>query len=118
MKAKQKKRIRKRTIEIRRAISAMDHVSSGTLQTRTKVCGRPNCRCATDPDYRHGPYYEWNRRIDGRLVHRIISEQQAELVAQAIANYREILRLLSLWERETAEEILDGEGPRKARNQT
>lgn len=118
MKEKQKKRIRSRTIEIRRAISAMDHVSSGTLLERTKVCGRPNCRCATDPVYRHGPYYEWNRRIGGRLVHRILSAQQAELVARAIANYREVIRLLSLWERETAEEILDNEETHKDRNPT
>ena len=106
MKAKQKKNIRSRTIEIKRAISACDFLSSGTLSSRTKVCGRPNCRCAIDPDYQHGPYYEWNRRSDGRLTHKIISEEQAELVAQAIANHREVLRLLSLWENETVEEIL------------
>jgi hypothetical protein len=116
MKAKQKKLIRSRTIEIRQAISAMDHVASGTLQTRTKVCGRPNCRCATDPKHRHGPYYEWNRRIDGRLIHRILSEQQAELVARAIANLREVKRLLFLWEHETAEEILGDKAPPKRRN--
>ena len=89
----------------------MDHLASGTLLTRTKVCGRPNCRCAVDNDARHGPYYEWNRRIDGRLVHRIVSEEQSELIAQAIANYREVKRLLSLWERETEEEILGSEKP-------
>lgn len=106
MTEKQKKRIRRRTIEIRRAISAMNYVSSGTLHVRTKVCGRPNCRCAADPAYRHGPYYEWSRSIDGRIVHKILSERQADLVTQAISNYREVLRLLSLWEGETTEEIL------------
>lgn len=94
----------------------MDHLASGTLLTRTKVCGRPNCRCAVDSDARHGPYYEWNRRIDGRLVHRIVSEEQSELIARAIANHREVKRLLSLWEQETEEEILGSENARKARN--
>ena len=83
-----------------------------------KSCGRPNCRCATDPDALHGPYYEWNRWIDGRLVHRIVSEEQAELVDRAIANQREVKRLLSLWERETADEILSIGKARKPRNQS
>jgi hypothetical protein len=84
----------------------MDFLASGTVHTRTKVCGRKNCRCAVDPAARHGPYHEWSRRQDGRLVHSVISENQAELFARAIANYRELRRLLALWERETAEEVL------------
>lgn len=98
--------MRQRTKELRRAISAMDYVASGTLHTRTKVCGRKNCRCADDPEARHGPYYEWSRRLDGRLVHSVITEQQAELVARAIDNYREVQRLLALWHRETEDELL------------
>lgn len=85
----------------------MDYVSSGTLHTRTKVCGRKGSRCATDPQARHGPYYEWSRRIAGRLVHSVLSEEQAELVAEAIANYHEILRLLTVWEARTTQVILD-----------
>jgi hypothetical protein len=84
----------------------MDYLASGTLHTRTKVCGRKNCRCAEDPNARHGPYFEWSRRQDGCLIHSIISEQQAVLLARAIDNYREVLRLLALWERETAAELL------------
>jgi len=115
LKQKQRKKIRSRTSEIRKAITSMDLLSSGTLHTRMKSCGRPNCRCANDPDALHGPYYEWNRWIDGRLAHRIVSEEQAELVERAIENQREAKRLLSLWERETAEEILSIGKPRKRR---
>jgi hypothetical protein len=104
--ASSKKKIRSRTRAIRRAIEAMDFVSSGTLLSRTKVCGRPNCRCATDPDARHGPYYEWNRRQDGRLVHKQLTGDQAALAARAIANLREVQRLLSEWETATVEEIV------------
>jgi hypothetical protein len=76
-------RIRQRTKELRRAISAMDFVASGTLHTRTKVCGRKNCRCAVDPDARHGPYYEWSRRQEGRLVHSVVTAEQAQLCSLA-----------------------------------
>lgn len=102
-----RKKIRQQSQEVRRAIDAMDYVSSGTLHTRTKVCGRKECRCATDPQARHGPYFEWSRRIGGRLVHSVLSEDQAELVSEAISNYREIQRLLTVWEARTAQVVLD-----------
>lgn len=99
--------IRQRTKELRRAIDAMDYVASGTLHTRTKVCGRSNCRCADDPGARHGPYHEWSRRTEGRLVHRVITPEQARVIARAIGNLRELRRLLALWEDETASTVLD-----------
>jgi len=106
-----RKKIRSRTRNIRRAIETMDLVSSGTLLSRTKVCGRSNCRCATDPGARHGPYYEWNRRQGGRLVHKKLTKEQAALAARAIANLREVHRLLSQWEAATVEEIVAARKP-------
>jgi hypothetical protein len=106
-------RIRQRTQALRRAISAMDYVASGTLHSRTKVCGRSNCRCAEDPNARHGPYHEWSRRSGGRLVHRVITAQQAKSIARAIENHRELQQLLARWEEETASEVLDAESERK-----
>jgi hypothetical protein len=93
----------------------MDYIASGTLHTRTKVCGKKNCRCATDPDARHGPYYEWSRRQDGLLVHSVITKQQAALITRAIENYREVRRLLVLWERETEAELLSTQLRREAK---
>jgi hypothetical protein len=106
-------RIRQRTLALRRAISAMDYVASGTLHSRTKTCGRPNCRCADDPNARHGPYHEWSRRSGGRLVHRVITAQQAKSIARAIQNHRELQKLVARWEEETAFEVLDAESDRK-----
>jgi len=106
-------RIRQRTLALRRAISAMDYVASGTLHSRTKVCGRSNCRCADDPSARHGPYHEWSRRSGGRLVHHVITAQQAEIIARAIANHRELQELVARWGEETASEVLDLESEKE-----
>ena len=97
----QSSRLRQSTNDLRARIQAMDGVLSGTVHVRTKVCGKPNCRCAQDPDARHGPYIEWSHRQGNRLVHRILTPEQAELVQRAIANYRTIQDLLGLWERKT-----------------
>jgi hypothetical protein len=95
-----------RVEEIKRKISAMDLVCAGTLQKRMKTCGRPYCRCLTDPKALHGPYYEWTRYVDGRLVHKTLSPEQAQVLEQAIANNRELKALLGEWRRESAETIL------------
>ena len=84
----------------------MDYASSGTLHSRTRPCGKPNCRCAGDTKAWHGPYYDWTRRKDGRLVHSAVSPEQAKLIRHAIANRREMDRLLACWEDETVTEIL------------
>ena len=102
-----RRRLRRRTQALRREIAAMDFVTSGTLLTRTKVCGRATCPCATDIAARHGPYYEFNRRQDGRLVHRVIAPALAERVRKALENHRRIQALLAEWEQETVEELLN-----------
>lgn len=104
--AETKKRLRQRTKELRRTISQMDYVCSGTMTVRTKVCGRTGCRCAKDPNSRHGPYHEWTRREDGRLRHSVVTPQQAKLLVKGIDNHREIMDLMKQWEAITADEVI------------
>src|SRR5215813_8128403 len=97
---------RERIARIRAALNAMEYLCSGTLLRRTKVCGKPSCRCAHDPSARHGPYYEWGHLKGRKLVHRVVSPEQAELLRLAIANYRQARKLLRAWEKET-ERLID-----------
>lgn len=97
---------RRRIEEIRSQIDSFDLVCSGSLIERTKTCGKPNCRCATDPEARHGPYHEWSWREGGRLVHKIVTPEQAQRLRQAIENYRKIKVLLDSWQRESRSIIL------------
>lgn len=86
---------------LRERVAALDLVCSGTLLRRTKVCGKPTCRCAADPEARHGPYYEWGWMKRGRLVHRMVSAEQAALLRKAIGNHRALRRIIRAWETET-----------------
>ncbi len=94
-----------RIAQIHDRIRAIERLCSGTLLRRTKLCGKPDCRCATDRTARHGPYYEWGRMKGGRLVHRMVSPPQAALLREAIANYRMLRRWLRTWENETVKLI-------------
>ena len=87
--------------EIKRSLSALEHLSSGTLLKRMKVCGNPRCRCASDPAARHGPYYEWSYLKGGKLRHRTLTAEQADIMRLAIANHRKAKKLLRAWEAQT-----------------
>jgi len=99
-------RARERIAHIRKELGAIELLCSGTLLKRMKTCGSPSCRCAHDPSARHGPYYEWGHMHAGKLVHRVVSAEQAEVLRQAIANYRRLKKLLRGWESET-ERLID-----------
>ena len=95
------KKSREKIAAIQKSIAALEHLSSGTLLKRTKVCGNPRCHCATDPAARHGPYYEWSYLKGGKLRHRTLTPAQAEVMRLAIANYRKTKKLLRNWETQT-----------------
>ena len=99
---------------IRKQIIDLEHVCSGTLVHRTKVCGKPNCACATDPAARHGPYYQWSRWEKDRRVYMSLPESAAPGLARAIRNHRRLRRLMRLWERESVRVLLE-EATRKSR---
>ena len=48
---------------------------------------------------------------DGKLVHRMVTPEQAALLRRAIANYRKAKKLLKAWEHET-ERLVENEAPR------
>jgi hypothetical protein len=106
-------RARARIAQIREELSAIELLCSGTLLKRLKICGSPNCRCAHDPSARHGPYYEWGHMRGGKQVHRMVSAEQADVLRQAIANYRRLKKLLRGWEAET-ERLIDATGSKAA----
>ena len=94
-------RARERIEAIQAEITACEFVSSGSLTRRMTRCGKPNCRCAKDPDARHGPYFEWGRMEGGRQVSTYVSEEEAVLLRDAMRNHRRIKKLLRRWERES-----------------
>ena len=92
---------REKIAEIQRTLSAMEYLSSGTLLKRMKVCGNPRCHCASDPAARHGPYFEWSYLKAGKLRHRTLTPEQAQIMRLAIANQRKAKKLLRVWEAQT-----------------
>lgn len=103
---------RDRISRIVASLNAISYLCSGTLSKRMMKCGKPNCRCASDPDARHGPYFEWGHMVAGKLVHRMVPPEQAAKLQTAIENYRTAKKLMLAWEKET-EKLIELEAPRK-----
>ena len=103
-------RARERIERIRTSLGGFELLCSGTLSQRMMTCGKPNCRCASDPNARHGPYYQWVRMRAGKPTQRYVSDPQAQLLRQAIDNYKVVKKLLREWE-ENTERLIDAVEP-------
>jgi hypothetical protein len=65
----------------------------GTLVERRIRCGKPGCRCSTDPSALHGPYYQWTRKVNGKTVTRLLSAAQMARYRGWFENARRIREL-------------------------
>lgn len=71
-------------------LAEIGFIIPGSLVTRTTSCGKPGCRCQADPPQRHGPYLQWSRAVAGKTISRRLSEPEADLYREWIANRRRL----------------------------
>lgn len=64
----------------------MGFLLKGTLLQRYKRCSSPGCGCQTDLEKRHGPYWQWSYKVDGKTVSRALSNQQAQRYREWLDN--------------------------------
>jgi hypothetical protein len=67
----------------------------GTLTERLTRCGRANCRCHADPPVLHGPYHQWTRKVDGKTVTRLLTDDQLADYGPWFASQRQLRSLLA-----------------------
>jgi hypothetical protein len=67
----------------------------GTLIERHVHCGRPGCRCHADPPALHGPYWQWTRKVAGKTVTRLVSDEQLDDYRQWLDNHRRLRALVA-----------------------
>lgn len=76
-------------------IATLGYCLPGSLTQRTSRCGNPNCRCHSDPGYRHGPYRSWTRKVAGKTVTRNLSADQLHRYQDWFDNDRRLKALVS-----------------------
>lgn len=76
-------------------LGRLGFISPGSLVTRYTSCYKPGCRCMAEPPRLHGPYHQWSRAMNGKTVSRRLTEAEAEIYAEWIANRRELKRVIA-----------------------
>lgn len=75
---------------LKEALQRLGYVRPGSLVRRFMPCGKPSCRCMGDPRALHGPYYQWTLRVRGKTKTVRLTEDQARLCEEWIANHRKL----------------------------
>ncbi len=73
-------------------LATIGYVLQGSITKRRMTCGRPSCGCLDNPDARHGPYYSWTYKREGKTVSVYLSPDQAALCTEWIKNNRRLER--------------------------
>jgi hypothetical protein len=94
-------------------LASLGFALPGTLIERHVRCGRANCRCHADPPVLHGPYWQWTRKVAGKTITRLVSDDQLDDYRQWLDNDRRLRALVAELEALTLA-IADG-GPRGKR---
>lgn len=94
--------------DLARQILELGLISQGSVVLRHTTCRTPGCRCHADPPQPHGPYWQWTRYDSGKTITRRLTESQARLYQEWIANRRRLAGIIAEMERvgEQAAEIL------------
>lgn len=77
------------------AIARTGKILPGTITERHTRCGRPNCACHADPPRRHGPYWQWTRKVANRTVGRWLNADQHHDYQPWVDNSRRLRELIT-----------------------
>ena len=76
-------------------IARTGEVLPGSITKRHTRCGHAGCACQGDPPRRHGPYWQWTRKVANKTVGGYLSKEQANDYQRWIDNDRRLRELLT-----------------------
>jgi hypothetical protein len=81
--------------ELAAQLGDLGYIAAGSITCRHTRCGTPNCHCHGDPPQMHGPYWQWTAKINGKTVTRRLSQSEAKLYQEWIANDRQLRAIIT-----------------------
>jgi hypothetical protein len=89
----------KRFQELKADLARIEYFSKGTVLARMIKCGKPKCLCGADPKKRHGPYFEWTYKEQGKTVNVRLTAEAAPFFQAASKQYRKLKSTLARLEK-------------------
>ncbi len=80
--------------ELAEQVAEIGFISSGTVTHRYTRCSTPGCRCHADPPQRHGPYYQWTTKTNGKTQTRRLTDAEATLYEEWSTNDRQLRSII------------------------
>lgn len=88
-------------------IAKTEFLLPGTVRTTYLRCGKPTCKCSSKKqEDKHGPYFFWDRKVNGTLSSMSLDENQKIIVQRAIQNRKKFEALLKKLYETAANEFL------------
>lgn len=91
--------------ECRKELGKIGFILTGSIVKRFMQCGKESCRCMSDSTFKHGPYYEWTRKVKGKTVSVRLTEEDANILAEWIKNKKRFYEVISKMERITLDAL-------------
>ncbi len=98
--------LRRRSQQWRDQLLSVEFLLKGTLIERRLPCGSKGCRCHTDPAARHGPYYQWTRKIGEKTVTAWLPTETAKTCHAWIQNGRKVDEITQKMEEVSREALM------------
>jgi hypothetical protein len=84
------RRYRQEYARLKRQLRSVGYICLGSITQRWLTCGQPSCACHQDPAHRHGPYYQWTRKVNGKTESRWLDESLVRLYQEGIQNHQRL----------------------------
>jgi len=85
--------------QLKAQLAQIGYFAKGTVLTRMMKCGKSQCACHTNPSKRHGPYYEWTYKHQGKTVNVRLSAEAVGMHKSAAQQYRKLKSILNKLEK-------------------
>jgi hypothetical protein len=79
---------------IRAELGSLGPCLPGSVVVRTGRCGKEACSCRDNPPRLHGPFRSWTRKLTGKTVTRLLSEDQLVDYQVLFDNHRRLKELV------------------------
>lgn len=78
---------------LRQALVEVGDFRPGTLASRFRKCGKPNCHCIREGDPGHGPKWVLTRTVEGKRRNWSIPDEAVEETKAQVAEYQRFRQL-------------------------
>ena len=80
---------------LQQQVCELGFIAVGSVLERYTVCGSQGCHCHDEPPVKHGPYFQYTRKLAGKTLTRRLDPAQAERYREWIANRRRLDELVN-----------------------